>query len=819
MAQIAAGVLKERHSGGNTTPEGPDLQLLENCGVCKARPREPRLLPCLHSVCGGCLGPDAAKDGAAVVLCPVCKHQCFQKDIVENYFLRESTPTEAGDAGDDTQRELTQRCTSCEDNSVATSYCIECTEWLCGTCVEAHQRVKFTKDHTVRTIGGAKSKDGANTVFCSLHKQEPLMLFCDTCDTLTCRDCQLQSHKDHQYQFLDDAVRNQRKILSALVKRLGEKHTNLQKSTKDVRASIRQVTDIQKKVQVDVKMAILQIMKELNKRGKLLVNDVQKVTEGQQEKLERQHWNMTKLQRHQEHILRFAAWALESDNNTALLLSKKLIYFQLHRALKMIVDPVEPLGDIKFQWDSDVWTKHAEGFGKIVSEKGGMLHSINTSMPAPQSMLNSQRLQSMNSTIGAARSVSTSNQVLSPLTNVYPMVQNRTRAATPQNQTSSRLAMGAAGNFMQPMQSDAAEGFPEGAPSSFEGNLSGIKRGRNSDGDVTMLKKVPRVSLERLDVDLAPDTQPPVFKVFPGHTNEDYSLIVIERGNPPADAVIKEEAMETGIEPPTEQAIEMNNTGSASPVESLIHANSAPAVGNAGDGPSSDAPPFQMVVEAAEGSVASCNVCQMAGVLLTCKECEMHYHADCHLPLIQEPPSDDWTCLLCQDLPREGDQIQGESLQTDQNMAKMSPLEQKKCERLLLELTCYELCRPLQKMSTSLDKGGPLNLPTIRAKLQNSIAPGYSSPEEFVRDVWMMFKNVSRCAEDKVVVQSIIGLQSFFENKLSSLFGDSRILSVMGEVMSEEDQRSECSGLTHRSSPVSTNSDFFPVVKPVTEQQ
>lgn len=53
--------------------------------------------------------------------------------------------------------------------------------------------------------------------------------------------------------------------------------------------------------------------------------DLQKVTEGQQERLERQHWTMTKIQKHQEHILRFASWALESDNNTALLLSKKLV--------------------------------------------------------------------------------------------------------------------------------------------------------------------------------------------------------------------------------------------------------------------------------------------------------------------------------------------------------------------------------------------------------------------------------------------------------------------------------------------------------------
>lgn len=45
-----------------------------------------------------------------------------------------------------------------------------------------------------------------------------------------------------------------------------------------------------------------------------------------------------------------------------------------------------------------------------------------------------------------------------------------------------------------------------------------------------LMRKVPRVSLERLDLDLTADSQPPVFKVFPGSTTEDYNLIVIERG-------------------------------------------------------------------------------------------------------------------------------------------------------------------------------------------------------------------------------------------------------------------------------------------------
>lgn len=38
----------------------------------------------------------------------------------------------------------------------------------------------------------------------------------------------------HRYQFLEDAVKNQRKMLATLVKRLGDKHASLQHSTKEV---------------------------------------------------------------------------------------------------------------------------------------------------------------------------------------------------------------------------------------------------------------------------------------------------------------------------------------------------------------------------------------------------------------------------------------------------------------------------------------------------------------------------------------------------------------------------------------------------------
>lgn len=68
-------------------------------------------------------------------------------------------------------------------------------------------------------------------------------------------------------------------------------------------------------------------------------------------------------------------------------------------------------------------------------------------------------------------------------------------------------------------------------------------RNRPPGGPVSaLLRKVPRVSLERLDLDLSGAAQPPVFRVFPGTSAEDFSLIVIERGaqpQPPIPLTVK----------------------------------------------------------------------------------------------------------------------------------------------------------------------------------------------------------------------------------------------------------------------------------------
>ncbi|XP_042347489.1 E3 ubiquitin-protein ligase TRIM33-like, partial [Plectropomus leopardus] len=224
------------------TPVSAPINFLDTCAVCKqslqSRDCEPKLLPCLHSFCLKCIpqpdrqisvqvpGPHGQTDThiVNVMRCSVCHQEYKQSDIIDNYFVKDTT--EATSTSDE---KAAQVCTSCEDNAGTIGFCVECGEWLCKTCVEAHQRVKITKDHKIRTKEDADAASesvgasGQRPVFCPIHKQEPLKLFCETCDTLTCRDCQLLEHKEHRYQFLEEAFQNHKGLIETSVAKLQEK--------------------------------------------------------------------------------------------------------------------------------------------------------------------------------------------------------------------------------------------------------------------------------------------------------------------------------------------------------------------------------------------------------------------------------------------------------------------------------------------------------------------------------------------------------------------------------------------------------------------
>uniref|UniRef100_A0A8C7JHU3 RING-type E3 ubiquitin transferase n=1 Tax=Oncorhynchus kisutch TaxID=8019 RepID=A0A8C7JHU3_ONCKI len=363
------------------------INLMDTCAVCKqslqTRDCEPKLLPCLHSFCLKCIplperqvtvqvpGPNGQPDThiVNVMRCVVCCQDCKQSDIIDNYFVKDTT--EASKTSDE---KSAQMCTSCEDNADTIGFCAECGEWLCKTCIEAHQRVKITKDHKIRkkedvseeSVGVSEQRP----VFCPIHKQEPLKLFCETCDTLTCRDCQLLEHKEHRYQFLEEAFQNQKGIIETHMVKLQEKKTYVHYSHSQVTSRIKEVTDTHKKVEHDIKIAVFTLINEINKKGKYLLQQLESVTKERSMKLLTQQTDIANLARQILHVLNFTHSAINSGSSTALLYSKRLIIYQLRKVLKAGLEPVpQANGAVRFFCDPTFWAKNVVNLGNLVIEK------------------------------------------------------------------------------------------------------------------------------------------------------------------------------------------------------------------------------------------------------------------------------------------------------------------------------------------------------------------------------------------------------------------------------------------------------------------
>ncbi|XP_029819236.1 transcription intermediary factor 1-beta-like [Manacus vitellinus] len=119
-----------------------------------------------------------------------------------------------------------------------------------------------------------------------------------------------------------------------------------------------------------------------------------------------------------------------------------------------------------------------------------------------------------------------------------------------------------------------------------------------------------------------------------------------------------------------------------------------------------------------------------------CDRCQRCFHLHCHLPALLDVPSSDWTCSLCQELPPPSEAPSGQG-----TPARLSPLDQQRCELVLLELLCHEPCRALQR---------------------------------------------PRGLADKVGLQSLLSVQRFLETRLSRVFGDRKFWDHPGTSLQPE---------------------------------
>ena len=223
--------------------EGVDKEL--TCAICLCRYDHPKVLPCLHTYCKGCLEKLASRSTRSrppqQITCPQCKevHEVPPQgiDAFRTYFTINNLIDLLRIHEAMTPKESTIVCESGVDENFAVAHCLTCRDHLCESCFELHKRQKLSHDHNVVMLkdlqraqldGKAGMKSIHQKIHCEEHKDEALKLFCKTCEKVICRDCALVKHREHEYVFVHEFRHEAQKQLKVLVKKTKKKQMEFQ---------------------------------------------------------------------------------------------------------------------------------------------------------------------------------------------------------------------------------------------------------------------------------------------------------------------------------------------------------------------------------------------------------------------------------------------------------------------------------------------------------------------------------------------------------------------------------------------------------------
>ncbi|XP_075234679.1 transcription intermediary factor 1-alpha-like isoform X2 [Lycorma delicatula] len=351
-------------TSGDETPTNPWISV--KCVFCSnilTGSDDPKLLECLHAACAICISArlkeqvhaDAEIVGENSVLCPICNVLCRESMIIENHFLSElpSAPItgDGSDGSEGNESKLNElKCGSCPEMAIATSWCVECAEYICDGCVQAHQRLKITKEHTIKPkeegepesqnvqAGGTLPK----SIFCSVHSQERLTLFCEACDRLTCRDCQLTEHREHKYKFINEIAAETRTLISGLLAEVTYKRCLLRSAMKVIDDRQRLILEKKKELVNEITQMVVKLTNAINARGKQLVVRLNEVCDAKQVTLNEKKQALEQLSTLTDHCIEFVNNALNQGSDLALLSSKSNLTSHLQRIKSRRADIPNP---------------------------------------------------------------------------------------------------------------------------------------------------------------------------------------------------------------------------------------------------------------------------------------------------------------------------------------------------------------------------------------------------------------------------------------------------------------------------------------------
>ena len=347
------------------------------------------MLPCLHTFCSKCLKKAAEEQGSESSLkCPSCNKTtslpdggvtALPKDLRKSYEARIARYREK--ISNLTADAVEVRCERCVKEDMAVAFCCQCCHLLCRLCSDDHTRSKATLDHRLvhapsnakdltqevedtdsssfaasasASNGGACAQRGRSfepemvqmePQTCSVHADELLKFYCESCGRLVCRDCTVVEHAGHKYDRMEKMVESEKKKLNSLLKEAA-------RTKERIETAVVSVTEVRnefnaKKVSIDdsIASAFGELEQSVRKRKEWLLAKSAELSKSKVERLGHQIEQLDKLKNDVVHVTSIMHSAVDSYSTVELLSVSSVLASRLKELSsllsKLSLDPCE----------------------------------------------------------------------------------------------------------------------------------------------------------------------------------------------------------------------------------------------------------------------------------------------------------------------------------------------------------------------------------------------------------------------------------------------------------------------------------------------
>ena len=257
-----------------------ELRTLEEvcqCSVCLERYSDPKLLPCGHCFCKGCLEDmfvfpfekgRVFVDEVPKITCPNCRADHRLENGLSNLpgnvqlvhlldVLNASAPRTDGGCDDFEACIVCDEQTSAEQEVYkmrkATHKCFTCDKMYCIKCIEKQHSEKQTFEAKEHFIAVRKKEPHEDMRYYCIKHNSILKYFCIPCNKVCCIDCILQEHKRHAMDSVCHAFENVQHSIRQASEQIQATVEATQIAREECFASINDVKETGKKIAAGIR--------------------------------------------------------------------------------------------------------------------------------------------------------------------------------------------------------------------------------------------------------------------------------------------------------------------------------------------------------------------------------------------------------------------------------------------------------------------------------------------------------------------------------------------------------------------------------------